>query len=324
MFVTQITGVMKQIVDVAHQVIEDSTTHVHAVRELIIWVTVQVRVLLFPRSLKGLQAYIAKFEKFSTTWLTFGYKIDHRAIEPLLKEYGSLRLVTCQSFLGSQVSSRFGSVNIAHMLVRPLYTLSELWGHITSYVSFEKDSDSLVKMVENEATRVSTCCTIWVKRSPVCDLNQLLICQHCWRNVLQKDFFLAYLFVKFEIIISVIWGKQGRRCAKFMFSSITPVPRSVTLKTLQCASVAFYNWWRLGWTIYTTRGVVISNGVWALKSDYIYQTVLRIYEVRSLIIFKTDDTLLRSLQKIAEKTQHTVSPTPYNVTWSTLARQCCE
>lgn len=126
MFVTQITGVMKQIVDVAHQVIEDSTTHVHAVRELIIWVTVQVRVLLFPRSLKGLQAYIAKFEKFSTTWFTFGYQIDHRAIEPLLKEYGSLRLVTCQSFLGSQVSSRFGSVNIAHMLVRPLYTLSEL------------------------------------------------------------------------------------------------------------------------------------------------------------------------------------------------------
>lgn len=62
MFVTQITGVTKQILDVAHHVIEDSTTRVHAVRELIIWVTVQVSVLLFPFSLKGLQAYIAKFE----------------------------------------------------------------------------------------------------------------------------------------------------------------------------------------------------------------------------------------------------------------------
>lgn len=61
MFVTQIAGGTKQILDVAHQVVEDSTTHVHAVRELIIWVTVQVRVLFFPRSLKGLQTYMAKF-----------------------------------------------------------------------------------------------------------------------------------------------------------------------------------------------------------------------------------------------------------------------
>lgn len=47
MFVTQITGVMKQILDIARQAAEDLTTHVHAVRELIIWVTVQVRVLPF-------------------------------------------------------------------------------------------------------------------------------------------------------------------------------------------------------------------------------------------------------------------------------------
>lgn len=36
---------MAQILDFVHQITEDSTTHVHAVRELLIWLTVQVRVI---------------------------------------------------------------------------------------------------------------------------------------------------------------------------------------------------------------------------------------------------------------------------------------
>ncbi|XP_050933961.1 melanoma inhibitory activity protein 2 isoform X3 [Lates calcarifer] len=35
-------GIMKQILDLVHQITEDSATHVHAVRELLTWITVQV------------------------------------------------------------------------------------------------------------------------------------------------------------------------------------------------------------------------------------------------------------------------------------------
>ena len=45
MFVTLIPGGMKQIVDFVHQMAEDSSAHVHAVRELLTWLTVQVRAI---------------------------------------------------------------------------------------------------------------------------------------------------------------------------------------------------------------------------------------------------------------------------------------
>lgn len=43
MFVTP--GVMKQILDFVQQIAEDSTTHVHAAKKLLIWLTVQVGVI---------------------------------------------------------------------------------------------------------------------------------------------------------------------------------------------------------------------------------------------------------------------------------------
>lgn len=46
MFVTLTPGVRKQILDIVHQVAEDSTTHVHATRDLLIWLTVQVRAIM--------------------------------------------------------------------------------------------------------------------------------------------------------------------------------------------------------------------------------------------------------------------------------------
>lgn len=39
-------GIMKQILDLVHQITEDSATHVHAVRELLTWITVQVGVII--------------------------------------------------------------------------------------------------------------------------------------------------------------------------------------------------------------------------------------------------------------------------------------
>lgn len=38
-------GVMNRMLDFVHQMAEDSTTHVHAARELTTWLTVQVRVV---------------------------------------------------------------------------------------------------------------------------------------------------------------------------------------------------------------------------------------------------------------------------------------
>lgn len=47
MCVTLTAGVMKQILDFVYQMAEDSYAHACAVRELLIWLTVQVRCASF-------------------------------------------------------------------------------------------------------------------------------------------------------------------------------------------------------------------------------------------------------------------------------------